>query len=44
MSIDLSRPLVDSRGQHDPLDGLVTCLELRHVAKVVGEPAAANLG
>ena len=43
MSIDLSRPLVDSQGQHDPLDGLVTCLELRHVANVVGEPAAANL-
>jgi len=29
MSIDLSRPLVDSMGQHDPLDGLVTSLELR---------------
>ena len=43
MSIDLSRPLVDAQGQHDPLDGLVTCLELRHLAKVVGEPAAANL-
>ena len=43
MSIDLSRPLVDSQGQHDPLDGLVTCLQLRHVAKVVGEPAAADL-
>jgi len=43
MSIDLSRPLVDAQGQHDPLDGLVTCLELRHLAKVVGEPAAADL-
>lgn len=29
MSIDLSRPLVASMGQHDPLDGLITCLELR---------------
>ena len=29
MSIDLSRPLVDSMGQHDPLDGLITCLELQ---------------
>lgn len=29
MSIDLSRPLVTSMGQHDPLDGLVTCLELQ---------------
>ena len=28
MSIDLSRPLVDSMGQHDPLDGLVTWLQL----------------
>jgi hypothetical protein len=29
MSIDLRRPLVASMGQHDPLDGLITCLELR---------------
>jgi hypothetical protein len=29
MSIDLSRPLVSSTGQHDPLDGLITCLELQ---------------
>lgn len=29
ISIDLSRPLVPSMGQHDPLDGLVTCLELQ---------------
>jgi hypothetical protein len=28
MSIDLSRPLVSSTGQHDPLDGWVTCAEL----------------
>jgi hypothetical protein len=28
MSIDLSRPLVASMGQHDPLDGLVTALQL----------------
>jgi len=43
MSIDLSRPLVNFQGQHDPLDGLVTCLELRHPANVVGEPAVADL-
>lgn len=43
MSIDLSRPLVDSQGQHDPLDGLVTCLLLRQVAKSVGEPVPADL-
>ncbi|MCY1071591.1 hypothetical protein OV090_43005 [Nannocystis sp. RBIL2] len=29
MSIDLSRPLVPSMGHHDPLDGLVTYLQLR---------------
>lgn len=28
MSIDLSRPLVPSMGQHDAVDGLVTCTEL----------------
>ena len=28
MSVDLSRPLVSSMGQHDPVDGLVTALEL----------------
>ena len=29
MSIDLSRPLVAAMGHHDPLDGLITCLEIR---------------
>ncbi len=33
MSIDLSRPLVESMGQHDPLDGLVTYLQLDAGAK-----------
>jgi hypothetical protein len=28
LSIDLSRPLVASMGQHDPLDGFVTCVQL----------------
>jgi hypothetical protein len=28
MSIDLKRPQVASMGQHDPLDGYVTCLQL----------------
>jgi hypothetical protein len=32
MSIDLSRPLVSSMGQHDPLDGLVTFTQLRTTA------------
>lgn len=33
MSIDLSHPLVDSMGQHDPLDGLITYLQLEATAK-----------
>ena len=33
MSIDLSRPLVSSMGQHDPLDGLATFLELEAASK-----------
>lgn len=37
MSIDLSRPLVDSMGQHDPLDGLITSFELQAEAERVGE-------
>lgn len=36
MSIDLSRSLVTSTGQHDALDGLVTCLELRSEAPTNG--------
>jgi hypothetical protein len=32
MSIDLTRPLVPSMGQHDPLDGLVTYNELQLTA------------
>jgi hypothetical protein len=32
MSIDLSYALVPSMGQHDPLDGLVTCCELQTLA------------
>jgi len=32
MSIDLSRPLVSSMGQHDPLDGLIIYLELQTAA------------
>ncbi len=33
MSIDLSHPLVDSMGQHDPLDGLITYQQLQATAK-----------
>ena len=35
MSIDLTYPLVDSMGQHDPLDGLITYLGLQHDAATV---------
>ena len=33
MSIDLSRPLVPSMGQHDPLDGFITYSELQVTAE-----------
>jgi hypothetical protein len=38
MSIDLSRPLVASMGQHDPLDGYITVLQLRSTAASVPDP------
>jgi len=34
MSIDLRRPLVNSMGQHDPLDGLITYLELQTIEEI----------
>jgi len=37
MSIDLSRPLVNSMGQHDPLDGLITYQQLETTAKYFPE-------
>jgi hypothetical protein len=43
MSIDLSRPLVTSMGQHDPLDGLVTCLQSRATAERLAPELAAVL-
>jgi hypothetical protein len=39
MSIDLTRPLVPSMGQHDPLDGFVTSLQLGATARTLGSPA-----
>jgi hypothetical protein len=42
MSIDLSRPLVNSMGHHDPLDGLITCLELC-TSKGLAESHQTNL-
>jgi len=38
MSIDLTRPLVASMGQHDPLDGLVTYTQLEATAPGVEPP------
>ena len=44
MSIDLARPLVRSMGQHDPLDGYLTCAELRATAsRLPGEPSGPSL-
>ncbi|MDD1701228.1 MAG: hypothetical protein LUQ04_10635, partial [Methanoregula sp.] len=44
MSIDLTRPLVLSMGQHDPLDGLVTCNELQLTAtRDFGQSIQLNL-
>ena len=36
LSIDLTRPLVESMGQHDPLDGLVTYTQLEATAAGAG--------
>jgi hypothetical protein len=44
MSVDLSRALVPSMGQHDPLDGYVTCLQLQATAAAVpASPAEPDL-
>ncbi len=43
MSIDLSRPQVAVMGHHDPLDGLITYLEIRHQAKDRPETASHAL-
>jgi hypothetical protein len=43
MSIDLSRPLVEDMGQHDPLDGLVSFLELRAAAEGSNETVPPDL-
>jgi hypothetical protein len=36
MSVDLDRPLVPSMGHHDPLDGVITCAQLRATARATG--------
>jgi hypothetical protein len=44
MSIDLSRPLVPSTGQHDPLDGHVTARQLEATRHALGDdPEAPTL-
>jgi len=40
MSIDLSRPQIASMGQHDPLDGLITCTALDATATALGRSDA----
>jgi hypothetical protein len=39
MSIDRSRPLVPYMGQHDPLDGLLTCIQLEATASLLSTRA-----
>jgi hypothetical protein len=39
MSIDLSRPLVTSMGQHDPLEGYLTYLEIEDASRALGRGA-----
>jgi hypothetical protein len=43
MSIDLTRPEAQSMGQHDPLDGLVTCCELQAAARRLTGSSFADL-
>ena len=44
MSIDLSRPLVGSMGQHDALDGSIACAQLRQTAAALETaPSAPSL-
>ena len=40
MSIDLTRALVPSMGQHDPLDGYISNLQLRATAAALPQPTA----
>jgi hypothetical protein len=44
MSTDLTRPLVPSMGQHDPLDGMITCIQIETTAKLFATaPAGPSL-
>lgn len=45
MSIDLTRPLVSTMGQHDPLDGLITSLQLQaRIGKLGTNGTGQDLG
>ncbi len=45
MSVDLRRPLVPSMGQHDPIDGYITCRELQTTARILPwHESAPDLG
>jgi len=44
LSTDLSRPLVDSMGQHDPLDGFVSCADADAAAVELGFARTPTLG
>ena len=43
LSIDLSRPLVPTMGQHDPLDGFVTCTQLETTATLLPRTTGPSL-
>jgi len=43
MSIDLSRPLVQSMGHHDPLDGFITYIQLQATAAAASVKPAPDL-
>ena len=43
MSVDLSRPLVASMGQHDPLDGYITAVALQCTATALGATEGPDL-
>ncbi|MDW7773535.1 MAG: hypothetical protein SCH71_11675 [Desulfobulbaceae bacterium] len=43
MSIDLSRPQVSSMGHHDPLDGLITCVEITGLCALLRAPGCRDL-
>jgi hypothetical protein len=43
LDVALSRPLVTSMGQHDPVDGLVTCIALDATARELDAPREPDL-